>query len=162
MLFRSILLNWQTFYWLLFGHKNLQDGATAPRRRENRKVNYLNWAACSAAIIAAAVGNFTLIGEWLSDTAFNADFFKLLALYAGIRTAINLIFPHELFTIYGAKVASDVRFFVIAALSFTLIVTVALAMNSTIAILLITEGSALAWRLLAARENTRNSKGIQT
>ena len=143
----AMFFNWQTFYWMRFGHKDTIDGATPERMAENRRVNRLNWAACgSLAVALLAVFPGGMLG-YLQGTPFDARFFALLALYGAVRTAINLIFPHELFAIYRGSDRQNLGFLALAGLSFTAIALAALILQSPFALLLLVEAVALGWRL---------------
>ena len=143
----AIFFNWQTFYWMRFGHKDTINGATPERVSENRRVNRLNWLACGSLFVALLI---LFPGEtlgYLIDTPFDAEFFALLTLYAGVRTAINLIFPHELFAIYRGSDRQNLGFLGLAGASFALIALAALMLHNPFILLLLVEGVALGWRL---------------
>ncbi len=154
----NIFFNWQTFYWLRFGQKDLAAGVNQARLTENKKVSLLNIAACALACTVAALANFTNVLDFLSATAFDTSFFKLLAFYAVIRTLINIIFPYEIFAIYNETSLSTSKFFLIVLATFSVIIFTALIANTTVVLLLVTECGALLWRLSSATKNVEHGK----
>ena len=53
----NIFFNWQSFYWLRFGHKKTANGIEDSHRRENWKTIYLNILA----LVGVAVGSGILL-----------------------------------------------------------------------------------------------------
>lgn len=147
----NIFFNWQTFYWLRFGHKDLKGRPSDTQRLENVRMIRLNILACIAACIVTGGIFFTSVGNWVDGTAFDRDFFALLLFYAVLRTTINLIFPYELFSIYTSTIVKDLKFFLLVGLTFGLIFGVAFLSTTPWALVVVVEAVALVWRLYCAR-----------
>ncbi len=142
----QIFFNWQSFYWLRFGHKKTVGGIDDSHRRENWKTIYLNIAA----LVGVAVGSGILVLFDLQEhlgRAFNTEFLKLLLFYATIRVSVNLFFPYELFLIYGTDLKTDLKLVGISLLTFILICAFAFYVGQLFWIIAFVEFSWLTWRI---------------
>jgi len=143
----NIFFNWQIFYWLRFGHKDTIGVIGPERLAENRRVNRLNLLACTSLVVVLLI-LFPGEGIWyLEGTTFDTEFFQLLGVYALVRTAINLVFPYEIFAIYRASENETLSFLGMAILSFAAIGAATLFLDKAMVILLLVEVNFLIWRL---------------
>lgn len=144
----NIFFNWQSFYWLRFGHKKTANGIEDSHRRENWKTIYLNILA----LVGVAVGSGILLLFDLQQhlgKAFNVQFIQLLLYYAALRVLVNLMFPYELFLIYGTDLKTDLKLVTVSILTFALICAFAYFVDQLFWIIALVELSWFTWRIYA-------------
>ena len=147
----TVFYNWQTFYWVRFGHKQMVGGLTPERWRENRKVIRLNFLAAGGTLLV--VGSIYLFGlqGHLEGTALDTTFFRLLCFYAVLRVTMNLIFPYEVFTLYNKRPGDDLSFLAMATICFVVIGVLVVTVQNGIVIILGIEAIWMLWRFDARR-----------
>lgn len=147
----AIFYNWPNFFWLRFGHKQLAQGITPERVRQNRKFIAVNLVAFTVTLIAVWIAATFDLFVYLPSGLIDLDFAYLLLFFAGLRVVVNLYFPYELFLVYRSTLKQDIWLIGVSLGSFVMLaICMSVTQNPYILITTI-ELVWLSWRRLSQK-----------
>jgi uncharacterized membrane protein len=147
----SIAFNWQTYYWMRVGHKQIKQGILSAHRRQNARMVRLNHLAGAAALAAVALVTLTELGARLGLEVVSHRFAWMFALFLALLTLENCVFPYELFHIYLARGRQGAIFITMEALGGVALFIVLALVVSPYGVVVAVEALYFSLRVLARR-----------
>jgi hypothetical protein len=156
----GIFYNWQNFFWLRFGHKQLTQNIDNSHKRQNRKFILMNMVAFVGTVIVLwAVILFDLF-RFVPSGAFDREFAYLLIYFAALKVGVNLIFPYEVFLLYRSTLRVDLMLLIGALACLTLLGVGIMSLTNTFLLITLVELVWLAWRIISwwiVKNDTKHS-----
>ena len=147
----AIFYNWQNFFWLRFGHKQLNQDIEPSHKKQNRKFILMNIVAFAGTIAVVGIALMFDLFRFVPSGAFNAEFAYLLLYFAALRIVINLCFPFEVFLLYRSTLRVDLMLLGGSLISFALLAVALTSLSNSFLILTLVELVWLIWRLISWR-----------
>ena len=145
----AIFYNWQNFFWLRFGHKQLTQDIDKSHSVQNLKFIKMNIVALAGTIAVLTPTVYFELFRFVPSGAFDAEFAYLLLYFAAVRTLVNLCFPFEVFLLYRSKLRGDLLMLGISLISFALLAFVLQSATNAFLIITIVELVSFSWRLIS-------------
>ena len=152
LIFRfAIFYNWQNFFWLRFGHKELSQSIKNKHKKDNLKFVKVNFVALAGTLCVASLAHIFDLYHFVPNSVFNRHFTILLVYFATLRTAVNLIFPYEVFLLYSADSKTNAIFLIFSFISIMIISFIMWVSKDPFVIITFVEINWVVWRYVSKR-----------